>query len=69
LCGGCAGELEALFIWKPCFGTCSSFFFYIVTGRVGQEGGAPWDGFTKPGYKDLELGELMPPHLGMVMEC
>jgi len=34
-----------------------------------KEGGAPWDDFTKPGYKDLDLGELMPPHLGMVMGC
>jgi hypothetical protein len=25
-----------------------------------KEGRSPWDGFTKPSYKDLDLGELMP---------
>lgn len=25
-----------------------------------KEGQSPWDGFTKPSYKDLDLGELLP---------
>jgi hypothetical protein len=47
------------------------FFTLSLEGlpRKEEEGGAPWDDFTKPGYKDLDLGELMPPHLGMVMGC
>jgi hypothetical protein len=25
-----------------------------------KKGRSPWDGFTKPSYIDLDLGELMP---------
>jgi hypothetical protein len=33
-----------------------------------MEGGAPKDGFTKPSYKDLDLGELMLLHLRTSVE-